>query len=644
MNEQINLLDEIYMDGFCGGGGWSTGFEFAVGKPVDIGINHDKSAIDMHRKNHPYTKHYNESIYEVDPYKAVAGRPVGWAHFSPDCTHFSVAKGGKPVKKSIRGLAWVITKWAGTVKPRIISMENVKEFMTWGPLVAKRGENGRVIKLDGTEAIKGEKVPLQEQQLIPDKKRAGKTFKRFIQVMQDLGYVAEWRILTACDYGTPTSRRRLFIIFRRDGKPIIWPKPTHGNPDSEEVKSGKLLPYRTAADCIEWDRPIQSIFDRKKPLAENTLKRIARGIKKFIVDNDSPFIIQVNHSGDNFRGQSIDAPLPTTTGKNGFGVVAPCIMCNNDNNVGSSVEEPLHTITTANRHFLTAPVMTSIGHTSTKDRSRGVDEPIRTTTSKNEHCLVSANLIQYHSETTKNEVRGQKITDPIQTIDTANRHGLSMAFMEKTDHNKMIMPFMSEYYSGEGVKGSAADSPLPTITTKDRFSCVAPVMIQTGYGERKGQQPRALDLKKPLGTVVSTSKHAIAAAFINRQFGTSIGSKCDAPLGAVTQIDKSHLVEVFLQRHDINPDIVINGEHYRIVDICMRMLAPRELYNANGFPPDYEIEFDIDGRPYPKSQQVAKCGNSVPPPFATALVRANMPEVCVWDIDTLGKLNNRIAI
>lgn len=394
MSMQLNLLDEITVDGFCGGGGWSTGFELAIGEPVTIGINHDAAAIEMHKMNHPATRHYNENIFEVDPCAACVGRKVGWAHFSPDCTHFSVAKGGKPVKKNIRGLAWVVTKWAGKVKPRIISMENVPEFMTWGPLIAKRDKaTGRVLKLDGTVAELKERVPVWEQQLIPDPKRKGKTFYAFIREMQKLGYTVEWKILVASDYGAPTSRKRLFIIFRRDGKPIVWSKPTHGDPKSEGVKAGKLLPWHTAAECINWEEDITSIFDRKKPLAENTMKRIAKGIKKFIADNPEPFIVQVNHNGENFRGQDIRSPLPTVTQKNGYGVVdlklAPTIMCNNANNVGTSVNEPLHTVTTGNRHFLVAPT-----------------------------------LLQYHSETNGCASRGQVLSKPIQTVDTSNRYAL----------------------------------------------------------------------------------------------------------------------------------------------------------------------------------------------------------------------------
>lgn len=631
MSSQINILDEITVDGFCGGGGWSTGMELALGEPVTIGINHDAAAIAMHRKNHPNTKHYNENIYTVDPYEAVEGRKVGWAHFSPDCTHFSVAKGGTPVKKNIRGLAWVVTKWAGTVKPRIISMENVKEFMTWGPLIAKRDkETGRVLKLDGTVAEPGEIVPVWNQQLIPDPKRKGITFYRFLSVMESLGYKYEWKILKACDYGAPTSRERLFIIFRRDGKPIVWPKPTHGDPKSEDVKSGKLLPYHTAAECIDWNEDITSIFDRKKPLAENTLKRIARGIKKFIVENPEPFIVDYKFS-NNSRG--VSEPLSTITAVNDHYLVepklAPTIMCNNGGNIGSAANEPLHTVTTGNRHFLVAPT-----------------------------------LLQYHGETRANEVRGQTIDKPIQTVDTSSRYALTTAFMTR-------------YYSGEG-QATDMKSPLPTVTTMGRFGLATATMVQIGYGENKNQKPRALDINKPLGTLVSTNKHGLVTAFlekafgggytgagsnvdnpvptitskdhnrlvtafIERQFGTSTGHEVDKPLGAVTGKNKSALVEVFLEKYNGGSNIIeLNGEKYRIVDIGMRMLTPRELYLAQGFPKDYVIEWEYNGKAYPKTQQVAKAGNSVPPPFATALVRANWPERCVKPLKTMAELNEMI--
>ena len=547
MNAQINLSDEITVDGFCGGGGWSTGFEFAIGRPVDIGINHDKYAIAMHKKNHPVTEHYNENIFEVDPYKATKGRPVGWAHFSPDCTHFSRAKGGTPVKKSIRGLAWVVTKWAGTVHPRIISMENVPEFMSWGSLCARRNKDGRIYRMDGTLAEKGTYVPYSEQQLVPNKKKQGKTFKRFINVMKSFGYKCEWKILTASDYGAPTIRKRLFIIFRNDGKSIIFPNPTHGNPESEEVKSGKLLPWHTAAECINWDLECPSIFERKKPLAENTLRRIAKGIQKFVIENPNPFIIQVNHGGDNFRGQEVDKPMPTITAKHGFGVVAPT-------------------------------------------------------------------LIQYHGEQSKNEVRGQILEKPLQTVDTANRYGL-------------VTAFMSKYFGGnyQGC-GSSVDEPLHTITAVDH-NALAAVHITQFNNHCIGQK-----VDEPLKTITCGEGHfGEVRAFLIKYYSGESGQKVNEPLHTIRTKDCFGLV-------------TIKGVDYAIVDIGLRMLTPRELYNAQGFPTDYEIETDCYGNKYPKTKQVARCGNSVPPPFATALARANAPEWCTKKFDTMKDFISEVAI
>ena len=579
MNAQINLSDEITVDGFCGGGGWSTGFEFAIGRPVDIGINHDKYAIAMHKKNHPFTEHYNENIFEVDPYKATKGRPVGWAHFSPDCTHFSRAKGGTPVKKSIRGLAWVVTKWAGTVHPRIISMENVPEFMSWGSLCARRNKDGRIYRMDGTLAEKGTYVPYSEQQLVPNKKKQGKTFKRFIEVMKYLGYECEWKILTASDYGAPTIRKRLFIIFRNDGKSIIFPNPTHGNPESEEVKSGKLLPWHTAAECINWDLECPSIFERKKPLAENTLKRIAKGIQKFVIENPNPFIIQVNHGGDNFRGQEVDKPMPTITAKHGFGVVVPTIMCNNTDNVGANIETPLPTITTGNRNYIVAPT-----------------------------------LIQYHGEQSKNEVRGQVLEKPLQTVDTSNRYGL-------------VTAFMSKYFGGNYCGcGSPIDEPLHTITAVDH-NALAAVHITQFNNHCIGQK-----VDEPLKTITCGEGHfGEVRAFLIKYYSGESGQKVNEPLHTIRTKDCFGLV-------------TIKGVDYAIVDIGLRMLTPRELYNAQGFPTDYEIETDCYGNKYPKTKQVARCGNSVPPPFATALARANAPEWCTKKFDTMKDFISEVAI
>lgn len=468
---QLNLFNsdgkEIIVDNFAGGGGASTGIELATGRSVDIAINHEPAAIAMHKANHPTTEHYCESIWDVEPRKATDGRPVALCWLSPDCKHFSKAKGGKPVEKSIRGLAWVAVRWAATVRPRVIMLENVEEFKTWGPLL----KDGR-----------------------PDPKQKGRTFNCFVNALKRYGYQVEWKELRACDYGAPTIRKRLFLIARCDGKPIVWPKPTHGDPKSQEVKSKRLKPWRTAAEIIDWNLPCPSIFERKKPLAENTMRRIARGIVKFVLEDPDPFIIRVNYSGSNHHyTDSIHEPLKTITSKNGWGIVAPF-------------------------------------------------------------------LAQYHTETAHSEVRGQALKDPIFTLDTSNRYGLVAAFLAK-------------HY----------------------------------VGNYTGSWPK---MTEPVSTIREVR------AFLTQYNGSSIGQDLRGPLNTISTHDRFGLV-------------TIHGQNYAIVDIGMRMLEPHELFKAQGFPDDYIIDKDIDGKHYPKSAQVARCGNAVPPPFANHLVKANLPEMCV---------------
>ena len=545
-------MREIVVDNFAGGGGASTGIEIAIGRSVDIAINHDPAAIAMHRANHPTTEHYTEDVWKVDPVEACAGRPVALAWFSPDCKHHSKAKGGKPVSKKIRGLAWVAVKWAKAVKPRVIMLENVEEFQDWGRL----DERNR-----------------------PDPRYKGETFRRFVGQLERLGYHVEYRLLRACDYGAPTIRKRFFLIARCDGQKIVWPEPTHAAPDSIEVRMGSKKPWVPVSEVLDFSLPCPSIFASSeeimeqygiravRPLSENTMKRIARGLMKFVVNNPKPFIVQVNHSGDQFRGQDIDDPLDTITAKHGTGVVAPVLMRNNENAVGSDAREPIGTITTGGHHMLIAPSM-----------------------------------IQYHSEQSE-DVRGQTVDKPIMTVDSSNRYGL-----------------------------------------------VEPFLIQTGYGEREGQKPRVLDMDKPLGTVVAQSnKFAMAAAFVTQFNNNCDGQSMDAPLNTMTA-KSNHFGEVnaFLVKYYGSGDnavscelpaptitakdrmglVTVHGEDYKIVDIGLRMLTPRELFDAQGFPPDYIIDVDADGKPYPKSEQVARCGNAVCPPIPTALVRANLPELC----------------
>ena len=560
-------MKSLFVDNFAGGGGASTGIEMAIGRSVDIAINHDPDAIAMHKANHPSTKHYCEDVWQVDPVEACNGNPVALAWFSPDCKHFSRAKGGKPVDKNIRGLAWVAVKWAALVRPKVIMLENVPEIQTWGPL----GRDSKPIKSRSGETFDGftralstglsEDHPAFEEMCKALEIDAKSEMASKLQ--NGLGYKVEHRVLKSCDYGAPTSRTRFYLIARCDGKPIMWPNPTHGPRDSKAVKSGKLLPYHTAAECIDWSIPTQSIFERKKPLAENTLRRIARGIKRFVIDNPEPFIVAVNHAGEGFRGQGINDPLQTVTAKHGYGIVAPTIMCNNANNLGARVDSPLPTVTTGNRNFLVAPT-----------------------------------LIQYHGETNADEVRGQEVNEPMKTVDTSNRYALACAHI------------MKNYAGGYKGAGSSAADPLGAITSKDHNSLVT-AHIMTMRNHMDGQ---AID--EPLTTIATSgAHHAEVLAFLVKYYGTSYAQAVDEPLDTVTAKDRFAAVTV-------------HGERYVITDIRMRMLQPRELFNAQGFPRDYIIDTDADGRPYPKSKQVARCGNAVTPPVPAALVRANLPEHC----------------
>lgn len=596
-------MKHLIVDNFAGGGGASTGIEMAIGRSVDIAINHDPDAIAMHKANHPQTKHYCEDVWQVDPVEACDGNPVALAWFSPDCKHFSRAKGGKPVDKNIRGLAWVAIKWAALVRPQVIMIENVPEIQTWGPL----GEDGKPIKERAGETFDGFISALTSgisidhpayQEMCDALSIDG--LSQMAQTLQNgLGYEVQYRTLKSCDYGAPTTRTRFYMIARCDGRPIVWPEPTHAPKDSDDVKQGRKLPYHTAAECIDWSIPAQSIFERQKPLAENTMRRIARGIQKFVIDNPEPFIVTVNHSGDGFRGQSTDEPLGTITAKNGYGVVTPTIMCNNTNNVGASVETPLPTVTTGNRNYLVAPSIVPIGYGERKGqapRVNTVDEPLGTIVSSGKHYLVAPTLIQYHSETAKEEVRGQELTEPLMTQDTSNRYALSVAHI------------MKNYGGGYNGAGSAANAPLDTVTAKDHNSLIT-VHIMTMRNNMDGQP-----IDEPLTTIsCSGAHHAEVQAFLVKYFSNGTAKSVDEPLDTVTTKDRFALV-------------TIHGEEYIITDIKMRMLQPRELFNAQGFPPDYIIDHDADGHPYVKSKQVARCGNAVTPPVPAALVRANLPE------------------
>lgn len=501
---QLDLFREIIVDNFAGGGGASTGIEMATGLNVDIAINHDPAAIAMHKANHPDTEHYLESVWDVDPVEVVKGRKVGLAWFSPDCTHFSKAKGGKPKDKDVRGLAWVAVKWAIKVRPRVIMLENVEEFKTWGPL----NEKG-----------------------YPIKDKSGKTFRSFVKALESLGYEVDFRELRACDFGAPTTRKRFFMIARCDGKEIVWPEPTHGKPDELNVQLGLKKPYRTAGEIIDWSLECPSIFTRKRPLAENTMRRIARGIQRFVINDPKPYIVRIGQTGfgkDRLQYE-IDKPLTTITTKAEHCLVTPTLLVNTTGHPGSKLDEPLKTITTGGHHALVTPFLTT-----------------------------------YYTETTENGVRGQTLKEPIATIPTANRFGLVTAFVAKNYGGN---------YRGPGI---SMKEPLHTITVKDH--------------------------------------HSLVQAFLLKYYSQGVGQNLNEPLHTIPTKDRFGLVTV-------------KGQDYKIVDIGMRMLQPHELFAAQGFPEEYVIDRDSEGNKYPKTAQVARCGNSVPPPFAEHLVRANLPEL-----------------
>lgn len=561
---QIDFFEEMIIDNFAGGGGASTGIELATGRAVDAAINHDPDAILMHRTNHPQTRHYCESVWDVDPWEVTRGRPVGLAWFSPDCKHFSKAKGSKPVDRNIRGLAWIVLKWAGTVKPRVIILENVEEFQTWGPV--RKGK--------------------------PVKSRRGETFRKWKEQLQALGYEIDHRELVAADYGAPTIRKRFFLIARCDGKPIIWPERTHAPKDSEEVKSGKCKPWRGAAEIIDWTIPCPSIFDTTdeikekygiravRPLAVNTQKRIARGIEKFVLQNKEPFIVPIGY-GER-KGQ------------------APRVH---------DIKEPVSTVVSSGKQYLAMP-----------------------------------SLIQYHTEQSE-RVRGQGMDEPIMTLDAANRYGLSVAYL-------------AEYF--QNGRPLDVNSPLHTSTTKDR-ECLCMAHMEKFFSG--GYTGNGSDANTPLGTVTAVDHNGLVETFISKFYKTGIGQKPDEPLHTITT-SAGHfgIVTVKMSRSEMNlhhwnevrellnaycgyaiaeDEILlldVNGTLYFISDIGLRMLTPRELYAANGFPLDYIIDHDYTGKAYGKTKQVARCGNAVPPPFAEALVRANLPEMCGRQFETMQEL------
>jgi DNA (cytosine-5)-methyltransferase 1 len=500
--------DEIIVDLFAGGGGASTGIEMALGRYVDIAINHDPEAVALHQANHRMTTHYVSDVFEVDPATACAGFDIGLLWASPDCKHFSKAKGGKPVSKKIRGLAWVVVKWAKVMRPRVIALENVEEFQTWGPL----GADDR-----------------------PCPERKGRTFQRWVRSLKQLGYAVEWREMRACDYGAPTIRKRLFVVARCDNQPIVFPDATHGAPESLAVQAGKLQPWRTAAECIDWSIPCPSIFERKRPLAEATLRRIAKGVMRYVVEAQEPFIVGLAHGEHKerpgTRSTSTRAPVRTIHSQGGnFAVVDATI----------------------------APFVTEHANASNQ-RNMPADEPLRTQLA---------------------QVKG--------------------------GHFALVSAFLAKHYSGHTTPGWPLQKPISTITAQDHHALVTSNLIKLRGTSRDGQP-----VTEPLHTISAQGQHfGEVRAFLIKYYGSDQDPRLEEPMHTVTSKHRFGLVYV-------------HGEPYAIVDIGMRMLTPRELYRAQGFPESYIIDKGGDGRALTKTAQVRMCGNSVCPPVGAAIVRAN---------------------
>lgn len=650
--------DEIVMDFFCGGGGAGTGLEMGLGRAVNVAKNHSPAAISMHTVNHPHAKHFTTDVFEGDPDTECEGRAVGWFHMSPDCTHHSQAAGGQPRKREIRNLSWIGLKWAGMKQPRVISLENVKQILQWGPLMAKRCKStGRVIKLGGGIAGPGEVVPVGEQFLVPDPKRRGQTWAVFVAELQRLGYAVEWRVIKACDFGAPTSRERLFMIARCDGQPIVWPEPTHAkNPAKGQQK------WRTAAECIDWSIPSKSIFGRKKDLAPATLRRVAKGMRKFVLDSANPFIVPIaNWSGESV--QSGDEPLRTVTSwpRGGSFAMASPIIAPATHQGSDRVNDPgapLPTITCANRGELTliSPTLVQTGYgerAGQAPRVPGLDQALGTVVAGGvKHAIAAAHLVKFRFAD-----EGKALDEPLPTITSGGNYKRPAGAAHALGISTVFMAQMNGGFNTTAAK--SVDDPMTTVTNTGSQQ----QLVTANLVHLRGNCD-ARDLNDPLHTIsAGGTHHGLMTAFLERQFGASVGQALDEPAPTITAGGggKSSLVELQLSPEveagalrvaaflisyygtenvsDANEPaptittrdrlalvtVTIKGTPYVIVDICLRMLQPAELYKAQGFPADYIISHGADGKPFTKTQQVHMCGNSVSPPPMAALAQANDP-------------------
>ena len=697
----------LIVDLFAGGGGASWGLEMALGRSVDVAVNHNPEAIAIHAANHPSTRHFVQNIHQVHPLEATGGRPVDVLWASPDCKHFSKAKGTKPKNRNIRELAWVVIPWIRYTRPKLVCVENVEEFLTWGPLDAA-GQ--------------------------PIKALAGRTFERWARAIRREGYSLEWRLLKACDHGAPTIRRRLFIVARRDGRPVRWPEPTHG--------PGRDKPWRTAAECIDWSIPVPSIFDRRKPLVENTLKRIAEGLRRFVIETDRPFIVNpdkaawvlqantgvigrpadwplsticqsgshqqlaeatltpfiqhVQHGGRGRAGvMSADEPLRTVTAYpkgGGMALVAATLVTNTTGHAPSSLTFPVPTLTTGNQQMLVAANLIHYYGAKPGERPRcaGLDEPFRTATTRaaqrseserfrpaggktagnrfglmtaefapfiigsggpaysgkpaslarplgtlttdNHKTLVTAYLSHFY-----NTMQDGRLELPMKTVTSLQTSSLQSQVIANSRlrlsggrHSGLVAVFLSQYY-GLSI-GSVLWEPTRTATSENKAGLVAAFLTKY-YGTALAEP-----LFRPMSTVTTKHRLGLTTAFLAKYQGQSKHHALTQPFGTLTTKERYGLVASFLTPFGISgshsaalhelvhhiPLVWVEGEPYVIADIGLRMLTPRELARAQGFPDGYDFAPVMNGKPLTQKAQVAAIGNSVPPDFSYAVVKANL--------------------
>lgn len=581
----------LIVDYFAGCGGASTGIQLAVGRSPDLAINHCPHAVAVHELNHRTTDHLKVDVWDVDPRRHIPPGKVAFAWFSPDCTFFSRARGGKPVSRRVRGLAWIVLRVAAKRRPSVLALENVPEFRQWGPVRKRRsGKN------------KGNVMPV--------KSKKGQTFRKFVAQLEALGYVVDHRILNAADYGAPTSRKRLFLIARCDGEPIVWPEPSHG--------PGRLLPYRAASECIDWSLPCPSIFDRARPLSDKTMRRIARGLVRYVLDNPRPFVVPNN---TNNVPHSTNEPLGTITTANRLYLCVPELVQvapesttapfvvqtghqSNDGGKARSVDEPLSTVVTKAEHCLVSPVLVHINHGRDQDRSRSVEEPLTTVTEKNGFGLMAPLLVRVgNGEREGQAPRVENIEAPLSTIvATGQKQALVVAWMAKHYGTRPGADGEAKAHAG-----SPVTEPLGTITAIDHHSLVA-CHLTKFYGSSTGEAGG--DLDEPAPTVTAGGEHlGLVSAFLTKYYGADQnGQGVDEPLHTVVSKDRFALVTV-----------TIDGQTYAIVDIGLRMLTPRELARCQGFADSFQMMGS-------KADQIARIGNSVPPPVVEAIVKSNLPK------------------